>query len=73
MAIYAQTNIKGAFRGYKGGAVFELANGQVWKQSEQKCLHQYLYAPAVTIYQEDSGYEMEVEGMDERVPVKKVK
>ena len=73
MARFAQSNIKGAFKGYKSDAIFELANGQIWKQSEYKHLYQYLFAPAVTIHQEGSGYEMKVEGMDERVSVKRLK
>lgn len=72
MLIY-ESQIKGSFQGYKNReTLFELTNGRVFKQDEYKYHYSYMYRPNVKVYQEGSTYYLEVEGMDERVQVKKI-
>jgi hypothetical protein len=48
-AIYKGT-IKGKFLGFKNSyTIFEFADGQKWRQNENKYLHQYLYNPEAQI------------------------
>ena len=68
-----ETQIKGAFKGWKSKAVFELANGQTWQQTDYTYHYQYAYRPEVVIYRGGSGFEMRVEGMDDAVAVKRLK
>jgi len=43
------TNIKGAFIGWKLGAIFELTNGQIWQQTDNTYQYQYLYRPEAVV------------------------
>jgi hypothetical protein len=43
--------IKGPFHGWSGQTLFELQNGQVWKQSSYSYWYHYAYAPDVVIYE----------------------
>jgi hypothetical protein len=63
--------IKEACRGYKYGAVFELSNGQVWKQTSDQYSYAYQYRPAVEI--DESRGTLRLEGMSDTVDVKRVK
>lgn len=64
------SQIDGEFTGYNDGAIFRLANGQVWQQSKYKYKYHYAYRPGVRIYADETGsYLMEVEGVDESVEV----
>jgi hypothetical protein len=44
-----ESTIKGACKGYKRGAVFELINGQRWEQTSFEYRYQYQYRPDVLI------------------------
>jgi hypothetical protein len=63
------SRIAGAFTGYHSGAVFKLANGQVWQQKRYKYKYKYKYRPSVRIYRDGGSYSMEVESMTEPVEV----
>lgn len=67
-----ESTIKGAFRGFKRGAVFELTNGQVWEQTDPVSENQSLYRPEVKIDDEGNVGRMSVEGMDARVEVRRM-
>lgn len=67
-----ESQIYGAFTGWHGDALFKLVNGQYWLQAEYKYRYKYQYRPRVVIIQSGSGYEMEVEGMEESVRVRHV-
>jgi hypothetical protein len=64
-----RSKIAGAFKGYHSGAVFRLANGQVWQQRRYKYKYKYKYRPTVRIYREGSRHMMEVDCMDEPIEV----
>jgi hypothetical protein len=67
-----ESQIYGAFTGWHADALFKLVNGQYWLQAEYKYKYEYQYRPRVVITQSDSGYEMEVEGMEDSVRVRRV-
>ena len=66
--------IKGKFMGFKNSYTkFEFADGQVWKQSENKFLQHYAYNPEAQIIYKDERYYLEVKGIDETVEVRRLK
>jgi hypothetical protein len=66
--------IKGKFMGFKSSYTkFEFADGQVWRQNENKYLHQYLFNPEAQIIYKDEKYYLEVKGISETVEVRRLK
>lgn len=59
------------FNGWSGNTLFELDNGQIWKQSEYDYDYNYSYRPDAVIYSTSGGYKMIVEGKS--VAVKQIK
>lgn len=59
------------FRGWSGDTIFELDNGQIWKQSEYAYHYQYAYRPKAIIY--NTGYEHKILVEGESVKVKKLR
>lgn len=66
------SKIEGAFTGYNGGAVFRLANGQVWQQKRHKYKYRYKYRPSVRIILDGNEHMLHVDCMDEPVAVVRV-
>lgn len=50
------------FNGWSGDTIFELDNGQIWKQSEYDYDYNYSYRPDAIIYSNGSGFKILVEG-----------
>ncbi len=67
-----ESRIDGPFSGWMGGTIYQLRNGQRWQQASYSCLASYSYAPRVLVYRSGEGYWMQVEGVDEEVPVRRV-
>ena len=67
-----ESQIYGAFTGWNGDALFKLVDGQYWQQAEYKYSYRYLYMPGVVISETPNGYEMEVDGMEDSVIVRRV-
>jgi hypothetical protein len=65
-----ESRIKGAFTGCKGDSVYELVNGQVWRQSRYKYKYKYAYRPKVAIYRAGGGYKMKAAGIT--IPVRRI-
>lgn len=64
----------GTFRGWTGDTVFQLENGQVWKQSETDRLSVTLERPMITVRRGWFGaYYLKVEGANKQVKVKRIK
>lgn len=59
------------FNGWSGDTIFELDNGQIWKQSEYDYDYNYSYRPNAIIYSNGCDYKILVEG--KCVRVKRVK
>jgi hypothetical protein len=66
--------IKGKFMGFKNGYnIFEFADGQKWRQNENKFLHHYAFNPEAQIFQKEGKYYLEVKGVSEPVEIKRLK
>lgn len=59
------------FNGWSGNTIFELDNGQIWKQDEYDYDYNYSYRPEAIIYESGYGYKITVEGKS--VGVKRLK
>ncbi|WP_205411980.1 DUF3298 and DUF4163 domain-containing protein [Paenibacillus sp. O199] len=68
-----ETKIDDDFEGYEEGNLYELANGQIWKQVDYKYSYRYSYRPDVIIYRDGSRYYMKVDGMTDKVQVERIK
>jgi hypothetical protein len=64
--------IKGAHRGYKHGALFELTNGRTWVQTSYQYQYLYSYRPSAELEIVGSRGRIKVEGHDDWVDVRKV-
>jgi hypothetical protein len=69
MSQTVRTRIEGEFTGYDDGAIFKLANGEVWQQKRYRYRYKYAYRPEVRIYRQGGDYMMEVSCMDEPISV----
>ena len=70
---YVESQIDDDFEGYEEGNLYELANGQIWKQVDYRYYYRYSYRPDVLIYRDGSTYYMFVEGMDDKIEVERIK
>jgi len=68
-----ESQIAGEFSGWDGETIFKLTNGQIWQQAAYAYTYSYKYRPKVLIFRTTGGYEMQVEGMDERIRVVRIK
>ncbi len=68
-----QSSIVGTVKQYEQGMIFELKNGQIWKQTEAKTGNTYQANPDVIIFPEGGVYRMKIEGIDETIEVIKLK
>jgi|SRR5690606_28149228 len=66
-----KATIVNGFNGWTGDTIFELDNGQIWKQSEYDYDYNYSYRPDAIIYFNGYDYKILVEGKS--VGVKRVK
>jgi hypothetical protein len=68
-----ETQIAGDFSGWEGETIFKLANGQIWQQTQYAYTYHYAYRPKVVIFKSGGGYQMQVEGVDSKVGVTRLK
>ncbi len=68
-----QSKIKYKFNGYKNAKVFELENGQIWKQTSFESKTAKRFMPEVLIFLAHGQYKMIIEGYDEELTVVRVK
>jgi len=68
-----ESQIEGEFSGWDGETIFKLTNGQIWQQATYAYTYSYKYRPKVLIFRTTRGYEMQVEGMDKRIRVVRIK
>ena len=71
MELIAETRIAGSFKGWNGGNVYKLINGQYWKQARYKYNYHYAYRPDAKVWRDGSRYYLEVDGMSDKIEVKK--
>ena len=68
-----ETQIAGTFSGWDGETIFKLSNGQIWQQANYAYLYHYAYSPKVLIFKAGGGYQMQVEGIEQRIRVTRLK
>lgn len=68
-----EAQIDGEFQGWDGETIFKLTNGQIWQQSSYAYTYTYKYMPKVLIIKTGRGYELQVEGMDRRITVRRLR
>jgi hypothetical protein len=68
-----ETQIDGSFEGWSGETIFKLMNGQIWQQSTYSYTYHYSYSPRVTIFPAGGGCKMQVDGMSDAIPVRRIK
>ncbi|PHI18009.1 hypothetical protein CEQ90_20185 [Lewinellaceae bacterium SD302] len=66
-----ESRIVNDFKGWSGDTIFELQNGQIWKQDKYKYKYFYAHRPKATIVKVGSKYVLTVKGKSIRV--KKIK
>lgn len=69
---FIESRIDGEFNGWEGETIFKLQNGQVWQQVRYAYRYVYKYSPKVMIFPVGGGYELQVEGMTERIQVRRL-
>jgi hypothetical protein len=70
---FIESKIDGEFSGWDGDTMFKLTNGQIWQQSSYAYKYSYKFMPSVIIFRTNSGYEMQVDGVEGRVRVTRLK
>lgn len=74
MAVVEEGQLKGAFRGFKNKeTVFQFYAGHIWRQKHYKYHYHYAYMPYARVVRRNGEYELEVDGMADRVEVVKVR
>lgn len=51
--------------------IFKLTNGQVWQQENYSYFYHYSYNPRVIIYKNGNSHELQIEGLDNKIRVKR--
>jgi hypothetical protein len=72
-AALIETQIAGDFSGWEGETIFKLANGQIWQQTQYAYTYHYAFMPKVIIFKSDGAYQMQVEGVGQRIGVRRLK
>jgi len=67
-----ESTISSTFEGWTGETIFELDNGQIWRQSSYAYLYHYAYRPNVCIYPDGIYWRMKVEGVDQIITVERI-
>lgn len=68
-----ESNVSGAFEGWKGETIFKLMNGEIWQQVEYHYEYHYAYSPRVLIIPSAGGYKAKVEGLSKAVGVTRLR
>ena len=68
-----ESEIKGFFNGWSGETIFELTNGQIWKQSAYDYQYESEFNPKVVIYPIGSTFKMRVDGVKGAIEVRQIK
>ena len=69
--VVTESKIDGEFTGWTGDGTYKLMNGQEWEQARYKYRYRYAYCPEARVVQEGGRYWLEVEGMDDRILVRR--
>ncbi|MEZ4816287.1 MAG: hypothetical protein R3A80_13970 [Bdellovibrionota bacterium] len=70
--IETNSRINGEFTGCSGESIYELINGQIWKQARFKYKYVYKYCPNAKILNVNGRHYLQVEGMNELIEVRRL-
>lgn len=68
-----ESRIEGKFNGLEYDNIYELQNGQIWKQTEYYIWIRIAVLPRVIIFRDGPSYKMKVDGIDRAVRVERLK
>ncbi|MEI8044519.1 MAG: hypothetical protein WCL11_24125 [Verrucomicrobiota bacterium] len=68
-----ESQLEGESEGFAEDTIFQLVNGQIWRQTQYRYRYHYAYRPKVLILNDGSGYKIKLDGIDETVSVKRLK
>lgn len=71
MEVIFDGRIEDEFEGWDGDKVYELTNGSKWELCSYKYKYIYKYRPKARILGDGGSYYLEVEGLDEKVRVRR--
>jgi hypothetical protein len=71
VSIVTEGHIVSNFKGYSHGEQFEFQNGQIWIQAENKHMYHNAHRPRAYVVDGIDGFQLQVEGMDEPVRVRR--
>lgn len=69
----AESVILGSFGGLRAGAIYPLANGQIWQQTEAWDVESSESRPSVRVYWSNGEHKMKVRGIEHAVTVRRLK
>lgn len=72
MKVEYEGTLDGAITGWNGNTVFRFTTGFRWKQAVYRYQYFYLYRPEARIWANGSEYLLEIDGVDEMLPVMRV-
>ena len=72
MELKHDSRIKAEFTGWSGDTVFELSNGTRWRQARYRYRYRYRYRPRARIWRDGGRYYLEVDGMAEKIQVRRL-
>jgi hypothetical protein len=74
MAVAEEGQLRGSFKGFHNrDTVFEFHGGGKWRQNEYKYAYYYAHMPEAKVVDDDGGYRLVVDGMDDSVEVVRVR
>lgn len=72
MRLIVKGQLSGEFTGFDGDRVYEFTNGQKWQQSQYKYKYCYKYRPKAYIWDNGGRRFLQVDGVEDMVPVRKI-
>lgn len=73
MRVECEGTLDGAVSGWTGQTVFSFINGQRWKQASYSYRYFYRYRPQAKVFGNGNGFFLKIDGIDEKLPVKRLR
>jgi hypothetical protein len=71
LRVLTEGYLRDAFKGWDGHTKFTFDNGEVWRQVQYAYHYHYAYRPHARVVQEDGGHWLEVDGVGQRLEVRR--
>ncbi len=72
MEIEKESHIIGDFKGWRKNRIHKLDDGSLWQQTGNRKQHSFFFRPIAKILHIGKNFLLDVEGMNERIAVKKI-